>query len=395
MAINFVHRYRMEPKDVAVVRFDNTVPDFVEPELERLYGNTYSSLLQLETYGDLDAGTSTYVVHRSGRIISLLLYRVERNRVRVLNEGLRLDSTELARFCDYVFAAYPSVQLVSFYAIETDVRRLAFPFQRYNCLEDIAMPLPATAEDYLASLGKNTRRNIKRYTDRLKRSFPSFRFDVLEKEAVDEQHVHAIVGFNHARMAEKNKTSAIDEVETQRIVRMAKASGMIGIATIDGRICAGAISYRTGDNYFLYVLAHDPAYDAYWIGVLCCYLTIRECIARGGREFHFLWGRYEYKFTLGAVARDLDRVTVYRSRAHLLLNAATALEAVFAGHVRRSKLWLQEEIREQYGLAPAILQRTLRLLRALRALQRVPAACAGYGARLLCRLARERAALLR
>jgi hypothetical protein len=373
----------MEQKDIAVTCHDNLMPDFVGPELERLYGNTYSSVLQLETYGYLDAGVSTYVVRQGGHIVTLLLFRREQQRVQVLNEGVKLSGKELNRFAEYIFATFRSVDVVSFYAIETDGERFALPVHRTNCLEDIAMKLPPTAEEYLAGLGKNTRRNIKRYLDRLQRTFPSFRFETAERQAIDERQVREIIRFNHARMADKNKTSGIDELEVQRIIRMAKTCGMIGIATINEQVCAGTISYRTGENYFLYVLAHAPTYDEFWIGILCCYMTIRECIARGGKEFHFLWGRYEYKFTLGAAQRNLDRVTIYRSRLHLVLNARIALQDALKGYSRRARLWLQYEARHQSGIAPSFAAFALNTMRSLRS---VSAAWAGYRENLLSRL---------
>ncbi len=341
----------MKSDAIIISCYENEVPSFVESEVEQLYGNIFSSLLEFRIYGWVVGSTSTYVASRDGRISALLLFRREKGRVHVLNEAIRVDHGELQRFSDYIFARYPDVNVISFKAIETDVGRLPFPCQRFNHLEDITLTLPETAEQYRASLGKNTRRNIKRYTDRLVRTFPSFRFDVYEKEAVEASHVRALVEFNHARMAEKHIVSEIDEEETRRIVELAQACGLVGIVTIDGRIAAGAISYNAGSNYFLNVLAHAPAYDDYWLGFLCCYRTICECIARGGREFHFLWGRYDYKFALGAVQRDLDNVTVYRSRMQLLLNGRVAWQEAVGGYLRRLKMWLKYEdsLPAQYG----------------------------------------------
>lgn len=374
----------MESSEVAVSCSDGNLPAFVGPELDRLYGNTYASLLQLETYGGLKGRINVYIARDAGRVTALLLYRLEHGRARVLNEGMRLGRRELERFSGYVFRNHPGVSVISFYAIESDVDRLGYPLQRFNCLEDIAMALPPTPEAYLASLGKNTRRNIKRYTDRVRRAFPGLRFDVSTQDAVTEEQVRAIIAFNHARMAGKQKSSAIDETETQRIARMTRACGMVGTISIDGRICAGTISYRTGDNYFLYVLAHDPAYDAYWIGILCCYLTICECIRRGGKEFHFLWGRYEYKFALGATERCLDRVVIYRSHLHMLLHAATALQALCTGYTRRLKQRLHEHAqRAGEQTASPLLAHAAQIAHAL---HRLPASCLHLRDRLLCRL---------
>lgn len=337
----------MKSDEISVSCYENEVPPFVESEVEQLYGNIFSSLLEFRIYGWVAGNTSTYVECRDGRISALLLFVREkgklRGRVRVLNEAIRMDSEEVKRFAEFIFARYPDVAVISFKAIETNVERMPYPYQRFNHLEDITLTLPATADEYLASLGKNTRRNIKRYGDRLERCFPSMRFEVYEGADVPEEHIRAMVEFNRERMAEKNIVSALDDDETRRIIELAKACGLLGVITIDGRIAAGALSYRAGSNYFLNVLAHDPRYDEYWLGFLCCYRTIRECIARGGKEFHFLWGRYEYKFTLGAVRRDLDNVVLYRSWTRFVLNADTACKEAAGGYMRQLKVWVKYE----------------------------------------------------
>ena len=327
--------------EINITCYDNEVPSFVEAEMDRLYGNIFSSLLEFRVYGWVAGTTSTYVVARNRQIITLLLFKRDHGRIQVLNETIRISAEDMQRFATFAFGRYPEVQTISFKAIETDGGELGFPHQRFNHLEDITLRLPASTEQYLASLGKNTRRNIKRYTDRLIRTFPNCHFDVYEGSSVRDEDVRAMIQFNHDRMADKNIVSVIDEEETRRIIRLVKGCGLLGIMTIDGQIVAGALSYRAGSNYFLNVLAHAPRYDDYWVGFLCCYRTICECIARGGTEFHFLWGRYDYKFTLGAVRRDLDNVTLYRSWMHVARHAGLALQQARDGYARQVKLWVK------------------------------------------------------
>ncbi|WP_161603775.1 GNAT family N-acetyltransferase [Noviherbaspirillum massiliense] len=308
--------------------------------MERLYGNFFSSYRNLELPDDELKQVCTYVARKDGEYDAIFLFLRRQGKINVLNEVIRIDSARIRAFADHVFTRFRDVNVITFKAIETDIDRIVYPHQRFNYSEDIAMKLPPTADEYLARLGKNTRRNIKRYSDKLMRSFPSLRYEVYEREAVSESQVREIVGLNRERMASKNKVSALNEEETRRIVKRARSCGLVGIMSINDKICAGAISYCTGENYFLDVLAHDLAYNDYWVGILCCYMTIRECIARGGKEFHFLWGRYEYKFALGASLRHLDCVAVYRSRLQFLLNGDFALKTALNGYVRATKVWL-------------------------------------------------------
>jgi hypothetical protein len=259
----------------------------------------------------------------------------------VLNEGMRLDDDEIERFARYVFGKYPAAGVISFHAVDIALPAFPYPHQRFNCTEDIILDLPSTADEYLASLGKNMRRNVKRYMDKLKRDFPSFRYDihdVSEGAVLDERQLRAIIGFSRARIAGKNKAYAMDDEEVDRVIALTKACGMVGVASIDGQVCGGAIGYRVGDNYFFKVISHDPRYNDYSTGILCTYLTICACIARGCRQYNFMQDGYDYKYALGAVPRALDHLSIYRSRMHMIRHGGTALKAACDGYKRRAKL---------------------------------------------------------
>lgn len=345
--------------------YEHAIPPFVEAELHRLYGNVFSSLAQFRIYGGLSPATNTYVVRSGETITTIFLFTRDKDRVHVLNEGIRLDDAEVTRFADYVFKTWRGVGVITFRAVQADIHRLPFAHQKCNHSEDIVLDLPASADEYTASLGKRTRKNIRYYMSRLTRNYPTFSYRVYSKDEVGPQHIKAIAALNHARMADKNKQSDIDEEEVRQLTSMARECGMVGVIMIDGRICAGAICSQSGPNFFLNVIGHDPAYDEDRIGTLCCYLTICESIARGGKEFHFLWGRYEYKFLLLGVLRDLDNLVIYRSGARYLLNSNIALRTAARGVMRRAKLWLDEGRREGHAVARHI-SASLELLRSLK-----------------------------
>jgi hypothetical protein len=351
---------------IAIARYENEVPPFVEGELERLYGNIFSSLAHFRVFSELPDDTSTYVVRRNNEITAILLYRRDEKRVQVLNEGMELDEEEISRFADSVFAAYKSVNVISFHAVPVEIQRLPYPCQSFTCTEDIVIHLPESPEAYLASLGKNTRRNIKRYMDKLMRSHPSFRYEFYEKDAVDERQTRTIIGFSRARIAGKNKAFAIDDEELEQIIRLLKARGLVGVATIDGRVCGGGIGYLVGDSYYFRVIAHDPRYNDFSTGILCCYLSISDCITRGCKQFNFMQDGYEYKFALGAVARKLKHVAVYRSHAQMVLNAQMVLRNMLGDYGRRLRVGMLQKAEKRDGHASRLLFRVLSLLRRLK-----------------------------
>jgi len=336
----------MNTEKIAISLYESRVPDFAEAELERLYGNIYSSLAQFRADGDLE-GIDTYAVRRGERVTCLLLFRQQGSMVRVINEGMVLTEGDIRGFAQHIFTKFPKIKLISFHAIATSMRTLPFRFQHFNCLEDFVLSLPRTQEEYLASLGKSTRSYINRYLNKLKRELPALQFRIYTTGEVQDQQVRDIILLNRHRMRGREHAHPNEEVEIARIIHLARQRGLVGVMSIDGRVCAGVINFRAGENFFLETLAHDPAYNEFRLGTLCCYLTICECIARGAQEYHFLWGHYEYKNRLLGVRRDLDHITIYRSPMQMVWHADVALRNTIKSAIRRTKIWLHNAQRAE------------------------------------------------
>jgi hypothetical protein len=320
---------------------ENEVPAFAAAEIDRLYGHLLCSLSHFQVAKDLKCA-STYVVRKAGVPVTVFLFIRERHEVKMINEFAALEEAAVQLFARSVFARYASVKLVSFSKVQVELRKLPYPFQKVNCTEDIVVSLPPTVDEYHTRLGKNMRRNLKRYTSTLQHDFPSYSYRVYIGDEVNEQQLRDIIALNRTRMAGKSIVSRIDEEETQWIVRFARQCGIVGVATIDGRVCGGAIGFRIGDNYFMHVIAHDPAYNDYSLGILCYYDTICEGIVRGGKHFHLLLGRYEYKYRLLGVTQEIAHVDVYRNYFQTLLHGRRIGATAISAWVRETKLWLLE-----------------------------------------------------
>lgn len=353
-----------QSEDITITCHELEIPSYVETELERLYEHIYSSLPYFRLFKPHD-NVSTYVARKGGRAIAVFLYRCKNRKVEVFNEMIRIDEAEIARFAEYIFARFPSVSVISFQAIQAAVQKLPFPFQQYNEKEEFAIMLPATPDEYTASLGKATRSNIKRYSRRLLQSYPSFTHKIYENEEVDEQHVRDIINLSKVRMTGKKKKFSVDEEMADGLVRLAKACGFVNVFMIDGRLCAGSISYRIGSNYFAFVNAHDSSFDSYWLGTLSYYYTICESIIRGGKQLHMGWGRYDYKSRLLGVQQDFDRLVIYRSYPQMAFNCDSVAKTAAEGHVRRLKLWLQDPQR-QNSFISRVAVNSIYVLRKLR-----------------------------
>jgi hypothetical protein len=351
----------IEATTVSISWFYNDIPAFVEAELLRLYQNPFSTLAKFRTYDSLDKA-STYVVRKRGEIVSVFLFRHEGRRVKVLNEFLKTGEEELNRFAHHIFSTFKSIDAIDFGPTHTTPAKLAFPCHRVDCNEDIVVSLPGRTEDYLASLGRSTRQNINHYEKKLKREFPTLSTVVHENENINEHQFRSVIKLNRERMASKSKSHGCDEQEERRLYTLAKTAGLLMVLSIDGKICAGAICCRAGSNFFLYVIAHDSDFNQFGLGTYCCYRVISECISRGGKEFHFLWGREQYKYRFLGIQQDFDLLTIYRSRTKAVLYAREIAISEAKAQVRQAKLWLLAPERRD----SMILRLAIRFMRAAR-----------------------------
>lgn len=324
----------------ATVCHEHTIPAFVEEQIEHRYGSLFSALPHLRQTGKLGTTTSTYVQYRDGQVLTLLLFGRDGRRVAVLNELICLSREDVATFAAFVFARYPSVTAISLNAVSADLSRLPYPSQRYFCSEDIVIGPLAGLDDYTQSLKKSTRKSIRRHGNALLRACPSATFSVLSAQAITAPLVRQIIGFNKARMANKERVSAYTETESEWIVAMAHARGLAITVTIGGRLCGGAVCCNIGGRFFLLVTAHDPEYDQFGLGMLCSHRVVSECIALGAMEVHLLWGRLPYKTDLGGVPRRFDRITIYRNHGAWLRCIDKATAAAVTGIAQELRLWL-------------------------------------------------------
>jgi hypothetical protein len=334
--------------------YDSPLPPFVEGALERLYGNVFATCARVRSLGLADQ-VRAFVAIRDGQVSCVLLFWRKGGAVEVLAEALALPAADIEAFASKVFQDCPGVTRIVFPAVRARIARLPFPYQQFDCLEDIVAELPESAETYFSMLGKNMRTSLKRYQRKIAVDFPGFRYAFYQKGDISEQHVGAIVSLSSARIASKNQSPTHTGEKTRQLIRLVKECGVVLVATVEGRVVAGVICTLVNGNVFMHVVAHDPLYDDYRLGKVCCYLSICDAIARGAREYHFLWGRYEYKYRLLGVQRDYDRLVIYRSRLALLANAATWLRTAWRGYGRRAKWWLLAQEGKDNKWANALL----------------------------------------
>ena len=304
--------------EFSIAYYENSIPSFVDEELDKLYGSRHACRKYFEAYEKIWR-IGTYACRKNGHLTAIFLFGRNKRKVEVLNQSIYISSDEIERFAEYIFNKIPNINRIDFRNVIIDALNLGVPFRSLDLHEDVILCAPATVDEYLAKLGKNTRHNIRRYTSRLMHDFPSFTFHIIEEQLQTEAQLRRLLGFSRERMADKN-TIGTDEAEFQRIMKMVQSYGFVTEAKINGETCGGLICYKINNNYFFRIVAHDPRYDEYSLGFLLYFMTICESIRRGGRMLNLGWIQYPYKSRLGGVSRKLSSVTIYRSRTQLMLD---------------------------------------------------------------------------
>lgn len=291
------------------------MPPEAAAQMEVLYGSLYASLPQLQLPGPSGhsslTGASTYIAGSGSTATAIFLYKHDGDTLRVINEGMRIRAADAERFAMRMFARMPALRCVHWHAIRMEGSPRQWPVSRFDCSEDIMLDLPTTEAAYLQALGKATRKSLRQRLTRTR----GLSHDVIGgDEAAAPALVTQIIAFNHARMANKARRSALDPDAVTKLQQLIRARGMVGGLYIDGKLCAGTLACRIADDVYSLVNAHDPCHDRIGLGNLCRHLMILHAIRIGARRFHLMGGNYASKRSCRAQRYSLQHVVLHRDR---------------------------------------------------------------------------------
>jgi len=343
--------------------YENAIPDFAEAALERLYANIYCTLTRIGIYERLD-DIHTFAATDEHDIALLILFRIDRDTVRIVNQQVALSAGDLAYFAVNVFSRYPAARRIEGYALDTsiDASTFAFPVQILPQLQENVVDLPPTADAYMRLLGKSTRELMRRSMRKCAAQFPSCRFEVLSTQQVTARHVRELVHLTDQRMDARNAAPYVESADIDRIVRLARSHGYLGIMLIDERIVAASLCFRVGTRHFLHLVGHDPRFDAYRLGRQVNLQTIFHAIAVGGRELWMMGGHDDWKSHFLARRKMLASVTIYRSRVAALVCWRTLSRNTARSRLHDLRL-LIAKVQAQHGAGSRLLGHSLAALR--------------------------------
>jgi CelD/BcsL family acetyltransferase involved in cellulose biosynthesis len=186
-----------------------------------------------------------------------------------------------------------------------------------ECIQEdisVEMALPATWDDYLASLNSKQRHEVRRKLRRLS--------EAGNIEYIFTDNTESVPGFMDTffRMFTESRqdkaaflTGQMETFFRSMVEKMAAAGVLkLGALRLDGRDMASIICFDYNDTIYLYNSGYDPEFNYLSVGLLSKVLCIRDSIESRKKTFDFLKGNEPYKFHLGG-----REVPLYRCRISL------------------------------------------------------------------------------
>ena len=178
------------------------------------------------------------------------------------------------------------------------------------------LPKGATFDDYLATLGKKARHEIRRKIRRAE-SAGEVRYD----ETVDPlAELDGFIDLHQRRwgadgLFPDTEGGAQSRVFLRRLFELMGADGPLRLAflTIGGRRVAAGLTFETPDTTFYYNAGVDPGARELSPGVVLVAKLAERALARGARRLDFLRGDEGYKYEWGARDEPIQRLLVRRT----------------------------------------------------------------------------------
>lgn len=203
--------------------------------------------------------------------------------------GPKVAAEMLERICD-------TPLLIDLHQIRQPLPvREGFSFhEQATCL---VLDLPATFDEYLATLGKSLRADIKRNRSETR----SVRFKIVDASECNSSNcIEQLLTLHRRRWRKKMLPGAFvgRSLRFQKLwlpIGIANGSVWLSILFIDGTPAGAIYAFREGQTCFFYQAGMDPDFSGYSPGTTLVAYTIERAIGEGCTRFDFLRGDEPYK----------------------------------------------------------------------------------------------------
>jgi hypothetical protein len=187
-------------------------------------------------------------------------------------------------------------------------------FDSQNSQEQEVSPyidLPKTWDEYLASLGRKDRKELKRKMKRLNtvENFHICRGETLKTDFDEFIRLHRLSDPRKKKfMSEEMKAFFWDLFR----VKKDRWKTNLCFLRIDNKNVAALMTFEFEDEILAYNSGYDPQYNYYSVGLLLHAFKIKQAVEEKKKIYDFLRGEERYKYDLGAKNLKLYKVVISR-----------------------------------------------------------------------------------
>lgn len=176
--------------------------------------------------------------------------------------------------------------------------------------------LPGTWDEYLGTLSKKDRHELRRKLRRLEGAGGEVELRVVTGPAAAAELLDTL--FQLMRVSSHHKEEFLQragmEAFFREMVPTMAAEGMLRfyVLTFDGQPVASVLNFDLGGQLYMYNSGYDPAYSRYAVGLMSKAMLVKDAIAYGRTCVDFLRGDESYKYDLGGKDQRVYRLVLTR-----------------------------------------------------------------------------------
>ncbi len=201
------------------------------------------------------------------------------------------------------------------------------------------LELPDSFDEYIKSLGKNMREQIKRYPKRIEKEF-KVEYKLAQSEGEMQHALDDLFRLHGARWRQRGQTGVLATPRRQKFHRALCGAllknNWLRLWTLrcNGEAACVLLNYCYAGKYYFFIGGFDPNLMRWSVGTCLFAKVFQHAIEEGAKEFDFLRGAEEYKYRYGAVNREYKNISWFAPNPRgRLLQRRIALEDKFMHRV--------------------------------------------------------------
>jgi len=199
-------------------------------------------------------------------------------------------------------------------ALEAESAKRGWDFKAEPFRPSLFVSLPGDFDEYLMSIDKKQRHEIRRKMRRVEADARNVRWYIVEDESTLDDEIDTFLSLMANDHHKEEFLTEVMRTQMRISVQAAFKAGWLQLAfmEVDGKKIAGYLNFDYGNRIWVYNSGLDFTYSELSPGWVLLGYILQWANEHGRAEFDFMRGDEEYKYRFGAVAQHVMRVKISR-----------------------------------------------------------------------------------